>query len=89
MLDDENEFLPLREEEVPVSLVKKWDEQEKREGLMQCRACGKQILAASSFCAYCGDPVGMPNRLWVVGVAVGLFILCVLFGARIFIHYSI
>ena len=87
MFDDDSEFLPPKEEEVPVRLQKKWEEQEAREGLMQCQACRKQILAASSFCAYCGNPVGMPNRLWVIGTAIGLLILLVLFGAQIFIHH--
>lgn len=87
MFDEDNEFLPPREEDVPPSLAKKWEDQEKREGLMKCSSCGKQILAASSFCAYCGDPQGMPNRLWVVTTAVGLLIVIVFFGIRIFIHH--
>ncbi len=87
MFEDENEFLPPKEEEVPASLAKKWEEQEKREGVIRCRSCQKQILAASSFCAYCGEPVGMPSRLWAAATAVGLLIVLFLFGARIFIHH--
>ncbi len=86
MFEDENEFLPPREEEVPARLAKKWEEQEKREGLMRCRSCQKQILAASSFCAYCGEPVGMPNRLWIAATASALLVLFILFGIRIFIR---
>ncbi len=82
MLEDDQEFLPPKEEEVPASLAKKWDEQEKREGLMRCRGCQKQILAASSFCAYCGEPVGVSNRLWTATVAAGLLIILLILGIR-------
>lgn len=86
MFEDENEFLPPKEEEIPAGLAKKWEEQEKREGVIKCRSCGKQILAASSFCAYCGDPLNMPNRLWRIGIAVVLLTVLIFFGARIFVH---
>lgn len=87
MLEDDNEYLPPKEEEIPASLIKKWEEQEKREGVIKCRGCGKQILAASSFCAYCGDSLNMPNRLWVIGTALGLLIVLIFFGAHFFIRH--
>jgi len=70
--DEKEEFLPPREEEVPSRLAKRWDEREKRQGMMRCGKCKKQILASSSFCAYCGDPVEMPGR---IGVGVTVFLL--------------
>ena len=87
MFDDDDEILPPREEEVPERLAKKWEDQEKRAGLIRCPSCQKQILAASSFCAYCGKPMGFSNRLWVMTTAIGLLIVIVFLGAQFFIRH--
>ena len=79
--DDELDFLPPKDEDIPARLAKKWDEREKREGVMTCPSCKKQILAASSFCAYCGDTLDGHGRLWkmvaVLILLIGLFFLAV------------
>lgn len=77
MFEDEDEILPPREEEIPSRLAKKWDELEKREGVTQCRFCKKQILADSSFCAYCGAGVKSPKQAWVVAIAALLLIIMI------------
>ena len=83
MFDDDDEILPPREEEVPARLAKKWDEQEKREGVTICRSCKKQILAVSSFCAYCGEPVEPTSRHWLACAAVVVIVVFIVLGTRI------
>ncbi len=85
--DDEPDFLPPKEEEVPARLAKKWDDREKREGVMTCPACQKQILAASSFCAYCGDTLDKSGRLWKMAVGLILFLGLFFLAIRIFTYF--
>ena len=85
--DDELDFLPPKDEDVPERLAKKWDEREKREGLMTCPSCKKQILAASSFCAYCGDALDRSGRLWKMAAALILLCGLILLGAHLLAHY--
>ncbi len=75
LFDDEDEFLPPKPEQVPERLAKKWEARESRETLMVCRHCGKQILASSTVCAYCGGSCQAAGRpVWII-IAAGLLIL--------------
>jgi len=85
MFEDEPEFLPPKEEEVPARLAKKWDEREKREGLKACSACRKQILASSAFCPYCGKPLDAPDRAWIYLTAAVLLAGVIITGIRFLI----
>lgn len=82
MFEDESDYLPPREEEVPGRLAKKWEEREKRKGFFVCPDCRKQILASSAFCPYCGKPIESPDRAWIYFTAAILLIGLILTGLR-------
>ncbi len=75
MLEDDDEMLPPRAEEIPERLARKWAKRERREGVMNCPACKKQILAVSTFCVYCGEPVAMRNRRRMVWATLFIFLI--------------
>ena len=81
--EDDLDFLPPQDEDVPDRLAKKWDEREKREGLITCPRCKKHILAASSFCAYCGDTLDDASRLWKIAAVLILIIVLLYLGTRL------
>jgi|GEM_PF-2789900 len=81
--EDELDFLPPQDEDVPDRLAKKWDEREKRKGLTTCPRCKKQILATSSFCAYCGDTLDDAGRLWKIAAMLILIFVLLYLGTRL------
>jgi ribosomal protein L37E len=83
MFEDDDEILPPKPEAVPERLAKKWEARESQEKLIVCRQCGKQILASSSVCAYCGGSVQSRSRpVWVIVAAALLILFSLLFFLR-------
>ncbi|HCM41782.1 MAG TPA: hypothetical protein DIS66_00500 [Candidatus Omnitrophica bacterium] len=83
MLDDEPDFLPPKPEEIPDRLARKWEERETKESLVVCRNCGKQVLASSSVCAYCGGRLSNGKKpFWVMVAAAVLILFSILFFLR-------
>lgn len=82
MLEDDDEILPPKPEEIPKRLAEKWEREERADPrVKRCPHCGKNILVSAAVCAYCGKSLLQSGRFWLIVAA--LLLIALYAAARI------